>query len=314
MQVLTQIQDFFKIFINQQQAKNLSQNTINTYIRVFDKFYDYLASEVENQQIKEITDINNSFLSLYLISLEKSGLSNTTRSLHVTVLKQLLWFIADYDVKLYGILRSKITGVKVKLPEKEVKTYNDNEQAKIIGLINKLDNSRNFRDHRMSLILKLLLFHGIRISELINLKWQNVEEIYDENEGYIYKFNYTGKGSKERDLDFPISFVNKNIEIIKDHVESEYVIPSSKGTKSYRHSIYESVKSLLAVQGIKEVWLHKFRHTFGQNKVNEGVNSSTITELMGHSNPAVTYKFYLRNNKKAKRKAILGGLPTNFKK
>ena len=241
--------------------------------------------------------------------LENAALSGTSRKLHITVLKQLFWYIADTDIQKYGILRSKVTGVKIKLVDKEVAAFNDNEQSKIIGVIQRLDASNNFRDHRMALILKLLLFHGIRIDELINLKWSNVEEIYDENEGYIHRFRYMGKGSKERDLEFPISFTEKNFEIIKKHISSEYVIPGSTGQRSFRNSIYLSVRSLLAKQGISAVWLHKFRHTFGQNKVNEGVNSTTITELMGHANPMVTYKFYLRNNKKAKRKAILQGLP-----
>lgn len=309
MEILQEIQIFINMFIAQQKAKNLSKNTISIYNKIFEQFYDYLADEIDNCQIQAITDINNVFLTSYIIMLENKKLSDTTRKLHATVLKQLFWYIADSDIQKYGILRSKVTGVKIKLADKEVASFNDNEQAKIIGLINRLDSSNNFRDHRMSLILKLLLFHGIRIDELISLKWQDIEEVYDDNDGYIYKFWYMGKGSKERDLDFPINFTEKNFEIIKKHIDSEYVIPSSTGKQSFRNSIYISVRSLLAKQGIKSVWLHKFRHTFGQNKVNEGVNSTTITELMGHTNPTVTYKFYLRNNKKAKRKAILEGLP-----
>lgn len=87
-------------------------------------------------------------------------------------------------------------------------------------------------------------------------------------------------------------------------------MPGQPGIEAIATVFICRLKKLFNNQGIKDVWLHKFRHTFGQNKVNEGVNSATITELMGRVNPAVTYKFYLRNNKKAKRKAILNGLPS----
>ena len=311
MEILSEIQKYIKLFEINQKAKNLSQNTIVAYARIFDLFYDYLAGEVENSQLEKITDINNSFLANYLYLLKNDNMSDATRQLHNTVLQQFFWFIADTELEKYGILKSKVTGVKIKVADKEVESFTEADQSKIIGLINFLDKSNNFRDHRLSLILKLLLFHGIRIDELINLKWADIEEVYDENEGYIFKFWYTGKGKKERDLDFPISFTEKNFEIIKKHITSEFVIPGSTGNKSFRNSIYGSVKAILAKQGISNVWLHKFRHTFGQNKVNEEVNISTITELMGHATPAVTFKYYLRNNKKAKRKAILNGLPIN---
>jgi integrase len=307
--LLIELQNYFKKFIDNQKAKNLSQNSIITYSRIFDTFYDYLSGQMQDESNQSLLDVNNSVLAGYLIELHNEGLSDTTRKLHVTVLKQLFWFIADTEPDKYGALRSKVTGIKVKTVDREVESFNEDEQAKIISLINSLDESKNFRDQRLSLILKLLMFHGVRIDELINLKWENVEEIHDDVAGYVYKFWYMGKGSKERDLDFPMAFVEKNFDAIKKHIDSEFVIPGSTGKRSFRNSIYSSVRELLSKQGIQNVYLHKFRHTFGQNKVNEGVNSTTITELMGHASPIVTYKFYLRNNKKAKRNAILQGLP-----
>ncbi len=307
--ILEEIQKFYKLFLENQIAKNLSKNSIDTYNRVFDKFYDFLASENEIFQLKSLIDINNAYLASYLLHLESLGLGSTTRKLHVTVIKQFFWFIADSDLEKYEILKSRVTGIKVKTIDKEVDVYTDSEQQKIIATIKLLDKSKNFRDHRISLILKLLLFHGVRINELISLKWENIEEIEDEVYGCLYKFWYMGKGSKERDLDIPMAFVQKNFDVIKNHGESPYVIPGSTGEKSFRNSIYNTIRILLNKQGIKNVTLHKFRHTFGHNKVNEGVNSITITELMGHANPIITHKFYLRNNKKAKKSAILSGLP-----
>lgn len=311
MNILEDIKKFYKQFLEMQIAKNLAQNTIKIYTMVFEQFYDYLAGEVNDAQVNNLCDVNNSFLAGYIANLKSNDLSDTTRKLHVTILKQFFWFIADSDPK-YSILRSKITGIKVKLADKEVEAFSDDEQSKINGLILQLDQSKNFRDHRMSLILKLLLYHGIRVDELINLKWSDVKEVYDDFYGYVYRFKYMGKGSKERDLDFTTSFVAKNFEIIKNHIASDYVVPSSTGKRSFRNSIYLSVRSLLEKQNISKVWLHKFRHTFGQNKVNEGVNSATITELMGHYGPDVTFKFYLRGNRKAKRKAILDGIPSDI--
>ena len=293
------------MFYNEQKAKQLSKNSLSVYNRIYEHFYQYLANSVDNQQIAIINDVNNVILVDYLNNL---NLANTSKQLHITVIKQFLWFIADYDIQKHGILKNKVTGVTIKKIDKPVDVFSEFEQQKIKNLIQELDQTNGLKNNRLSLILKLLLFHGVRVSELCNLTWDDVTTEYDDVYGEIYKFHYLGKGQKVRDLDFPVLFIQNNIEAIRAKITSAYVVPSLTGNISTRENIYTTVKIHLAQIGIHNAYLHKFRHTFGQNQVNKGVNITTITELMGHSNPNVTFKFYLRGNKKAKRSAILESL------
>ena len=305
IKMLAEINNYWQIFYNEQKAKQLSKNSLMVYNRIYDYFYQYLADSVDNKQISLINDINNATLVDYV---NKLNLANTSKQLHITVIKQFLWFIADNDIQKHGILKNKVTGVTIKKIDKPVDAFSEVEQQKIKNLIQELDKTNGLKNNRLSLILKLLLFHGVRISELCNLTWDDVSVEYDDVHGEIYKFNYLGKGQKVRDLDFPVLFVQSNIDIIRAKIPSEYVVPSLSGKVSTRENIYTTVKIHLRKIGITDVYLHKFRHTFGQNQVNKGVNITTITELMGHSNPNVTFKFYLRGNKKAKRSAILDSL------
>ena len=238
--------------------------------------------------------------------------ADLTKQLHISVIKQFLWFIADYDIKKHGILKNKVTGVNIKKIDKPVDVFSETEQQKIRQLIQELDKTNGLKNNRLSLILKLLMFHGVRISELCGLTWDFVSTEYDDIHGEIYKFSYIGKGNKIRELDFPILFIQSNLDVIRNSLMSNYVIPSLSGNISTRENIYTTVKLHLEKIGIKNVYLHKFRHTFGQSQVNNGVNITTITELMGHSNPNVTFKFYLRGNKKAKRSAIITALYNDF--
>ena len=303
--MLTEINKHWQTFINEQKAKQLAKNSLSVYSAIYEYFYQYLADSVDNHQLSAINDINNSTLVDYLAQLK---FANTTKQLHITIIKQFLWFIADNDIQKHGILKNKVTGVTIKKIDKPVEVFNEIEQQKIKHLIQELDKTNGLKNNRLSLILKLLLFHGVRISELCNLTWENVTIEYDNIYGEIYKFNYMGKGQKVRDLDFPILFIQSNIDIIRAKISSKHVVPSLSGNTSTRENIYTTVKIHLNKIGITDVYLHKFRHTFGQNQVNKGVNITTITELMGHSNPNVTFKFYLRGNKKAKRSAIIEGL------
>ncbi|MFN7094853.1 MAG: tyrosine-type recombinase/integrase, partial [Burkholderiales bacterium] len=261
-----------------------------------------------------LMDINRYFLNNYIIWLGEQGLQRRSQHLNITVIKQYLTFIADSDIKKYGSLKSNITGVKVKFEQKEAESFNQDEQAKIIGVIKQLDQSKTFTANRMTLILKVLLFHGVRIDELINLTWNKVSEEYDEADGYIYKFTYMGKGVKERSLDFPISFIAKNLEVIKKHIQSDYVIPSSTGCKMSQGNIFKAVKQLLEKQGITKHGLHIFRHTFGDNNAAMNINLAVMSKLMGHSNTSITSKYYVRVNDKTKRDAVFKGIDSLTKK
>lgn len=303
--MLAEIHKHWQSFINEQKAKQLAKNSLSVYNTIYEYFYQYLADSVDNQQLAGINDINNAILVDYLAQLK---LANTSKQLHITIIKQFLWFIADNDIQKHGILKNKVTGVTLKKIDQPVEVFSEIEQQKIKKLIQVLDKSNGLKNNRLALILKLLLFHGVRVSELCNLTWDDVAVEYDDIYGEIYKFSYLGKGQKVRSLDFPTLFVQSNLEIIRAKLSSPYVIPSLTGKISTRENIYTTVKIHLNKLGISNVYLHKFRHTFGHNQVNQGVNLTTITELMGHSNPNVTFKFYLRGNNKAKRSAIIEGL------
>lgn len=304
MTILVVLEKFKELFINSKKASSNSKNSLRTYNSILEKFYEFVASEVDIHDNLKITDINRYFLNNYIIWLNDSKLSRRTQHQHINIVKQFLTFIADSDIREYGAIKVNITGVKVKFEQKEVESFNQDEQSKIIGLIKQLDKSKNFTANRNALILKMLLFHGIRISELINLTWDKVQEDYDEEDGCIYKFIYMGKGSKERSLDFPIGFISNNLEIIKSHIKSNYVVPSSTGGKMAQGNIFKAVKILLQKQGINKFGLHIFRHTFGDNSAALDINLAVMSKLMGHSSTSITSKYYVRVNNKTKRNAV----------
>lgn len=308
MQILEIINKYSNLFLDSKKAASGSKNSIRTYTLILERFYDFVADELDKHQTLVITDINRYFLNNYIIWLGEQGLKRNSQHLNITIIKQFLIFIADSDLKQYGMLKLNITGVKVKLEQKEAESFNQDEQNRIIDYIKKLDQAKIFTANRNSLILKMLLFHGIRIDELINLTWDKVQEEYDEADGYVYRFTYTGKGAKERSLDFPEVFISKNLEIIKQHISSNYVVPSSTGGKMSQGNIFKAVKKILTKLGIDKFGLHIFRHTFGDNNAAMNINLAVMSKLMGHSNTSITSKYYVRVTNKTKREAVFKGI------
>jgi hypothetical protein len=60
--------------------------------------------------------------------------------------------------------------------------------------------------------------------------------------GYVYRFTYTEKWTKKQNLDFPVISINNNLKVIKQHISSDYVIPSSTGGKMSQGNIFKSKK------------------------------------------------------------------------
>ena len=149
------------------------------------------------------------------------------------------------------------------------------------------------------------MYTGIRISELINLKWTDISEYSDENQGIVYVLLIKGKGNKERYTYIAYDIILKNIEYLKDKsAHSTYIFLTTHGNICNRSMLYEGVDNLLSKAGIKKSGLHIFRHTFARTLVDKDVNLSTIKDLLGHSNITITAQFYAKSNENAKRNAL----------
>ena len=170
-----------------------------------------------------------------------------------------------------------------------------------MNLTSKLDTKDGFLPNRNSLLLKILLFTGVRISELINIKWTDVEECSDH-----YEILIKGKGNKERKTYLSKDHAEVNISCLQNMAhKGEYLISTGKGLQCDRKNMFSLVNGLLAKAFVTKQGLHIFRHTLARNLVDQNYNLSVIKEVLGHSNITITAQFYAMADENAKRKALL---------
>lgn len=132
------------------------------------------------------------------------------------------------------------------------------------------------------LILKILYGCGLRVSELVNLKKEDV----NFNEGLIHI--KLSKGRKDRFVKIP--------ESLKDELESyckldenKPLFPSNRGEKLTTATIQKIVKNSAKKASIKkEVYPHLFRHSFATHLLEQGVDLRIIQKLLGHSDIKTT--------------------------
>ncbi len=292
---------YYNLYIEEKTASNLTKNSIDTYTRILERFYDYVSDELAENEFLSLKEINKYFLNSYVLKLQKNELSKKTQQLHILVLKNYLWFLADNDIKKYGYLKTNIHGFKIKAEQKEKESFSQDDQHRILSLTNKLDEKDGFLPNRNSLLLKILLFTGVRISELINIKWIDIQDCTDH-----YEILIKGKSNKERKTYLSKNYAEININCLENlSNKSTYLISTGKGLQCDRKNLFSLVNGLLAKACVSKQGLHIFRHTLARNLVEQNYNLSVIKEVLGHSNITITAQFYAKADENSKRKALL---------
>lgn len=160
-------------------------------------------------------------------------------------------------------------------------------------------------------ILETLYSCGLRVSELIDLRFSN---IYAE-EGYISVF---GKGRKQRIVPIAPSALQEirnynafRYELDVKHGFEDFVFLNRFGRKLSRIMVFNIVKRYCTEAGIqKEVSPHTFRHTFATHLLEGGANLRAIQMMLGHEQITTT-EIYTKVDSHMLREEILTCHPRN---
>ena len=251
--------------------RKLSDNTLDSYEENLIMFDNYL-----NKKTSSITtdDIRN-----FLVTLNDK--SDRTRAHYITVLNNYFTFLLSE-----GIIKSnpceEISQPKL---SKKLPNYLTIEEIDNLLDIN-LETPLDFRNKAM---LELLYASGLRISELLNLKLNDIS--FDED---ILKV--VGKGDKQRivpigdvALEYLKLYINEYRNLILRNKQSEYLFINNNGNQMTRQGFFKILKKQCMLKGIKkEVSPHTLRHSFASHLLNNGADLRTIQELLGHSDISTT--------------------------
>ncbi|MCS6948315.1 MAG: site-specific tyrosine recombinase XerD [Steroidobacteraceae bacterium] len=143
--------------------------------------------------------------------------------------------------------------------------------------------------HRDRTMLEVLYATGLRVSELVNLKYNQV----NLNQGVI---RVLGKGNRERLI--PLGeeavrwlgeFINgARSEILLDRT-TDYLFPTRRGDRMTRQAFWHIIKRYARKSSIdKELSPHTLRHAFATHLLNHGADLRVVQMLLGHSDLSTT--------------------------
>jgi integrase/recombinase XerD len=280
--------------------KGLAENSIFAYQNDVAKLHDFSVSIDKNAE-----QISYNDLKLFIAALYDLGLSARTQARIISGIKQFYGYLLleNYiTVDPSELLDQPKIGRK--LPE--VLTIEE-----IDRLIDSLDMSKT-ESHRNKAIIETLYSCGLRVSELVNLRFS---DLFFE-EGFI---RVIGKGNKERLVPVSAS-VEKEISIYNDHIrrhqnikkgDENVVFLNRRGGKLTRVMIFTIIKDLAERIGLqKTISPHTFRHSFATHLLEGGANLRAIQEMLGHESITTT-EIYTHLDQRYLKEAILSFHPRN---
>lgn len=259
--------------------KNFSPQTILNYKLDLDEFQKFYESETNESEISKASKIH---LRTYLMKLSGASLSERSINRKISSLKSYY----KYLLKIDQIETSPASGIKT------LKQYNKVQLPFSEEELNQLFSSdeifpNNFEGIRDKLILDLFYQTGMRRSELINLKIQDIK--FSEK-----NIKVLGKRNKERIIPVNEHLLNQ-IGIYLDLRQNEFpmggevIFVTSKGKPFYDKLVYNTVNYYLSHVSTKHKKSpHMLRHSFATHLLNRGAELNAVKELLGHSSLSAT--------------------------
>lgn len=282
--------------------RGLADNSILAYQNDVQKLVDYSIP-----RNKTVIDLNYNDLKDFVAVLYDLGLSARSQARIISGLKQFFGYLMlENEIKDDPSELLELPKIGRKLPE-----FLTIEEIDL--LIDSIDLSKN-EGHRNRAILETLYSCGLRVSELVNLRFS---DLFFE-EGFI---RVIGKGNKERLV--PVSpSVEKEMGIYNDFIRCHQTIQpgnenivflNRRGAKLTRVMIFTIVKDLSELAGIsKNISPHTFRHSFATHMIEGGANLRAVQEMLGHESITTT-EIYTHLDQRFLRDAIISFHPRNAK-
>jgi integrase/recombinase XerC len=285
--------------------RRYSEKTVTTYEDVLSRFVRWVFKDEEPSDNQIIESLNRSELRGYMVSLmEEGGLTPKSVSLHMSALSGFCSFLVKEDLMKSNPVRT-ISRPKIqkRLPEyyreEAIREYFDKtadyasrELLDTFISSPESEHGKALYERRLArLIISILYDTGLRRSELIGLKIENVDFARQT-------LKVVGKGNKMREIPL-LTALCQEILLYLEAVEAlmcgkrslkEPLLVTFRGRPLYPVFVDRTVKTELGeVKGITgRKSPHVLRHSIATELMNEGTDLNSIKEMLGHSSLATT--------------------------
>ena len=249
-------------------VKKTSRNTELSYQRDLMKMMHFL----QKQKVEDAKEVTETALNSYILDLEKNGMSAATVSRNIASMKGFyLYLWKEGSISSDPAEKLKAPKVEKKLPE----IMSVEEMERLL----RQPGDRTSKGLRDTAMLELLYATGIRVTELISLKMDDVNwkldyiVCRDRNKERIIPFGPKAKKALEHYLK------EARGQLIGDK-KCEMLFPNCSGEGMSRQGFWKLLKQYVKQAGIEmEITPHTLRHSFAAHLVENGADLHVVQEL-----------------------------------
>lgn len=266
--------------------RGLSNNTLSSYKRDLTKLFNYLKT----RQINSIDKVSRQTITSFMLDEKDKGLSANSISRELACLKSFYKFLLKENR-----VREDITSV-IESPKLWKRLPNVLSLDEVETLL-KAPNVKDVMGVRDRAMLELMYATGMRVSELINLKMDDV----NIKVGFVKCF---GKGGKERIVPFGkkakesiVRYIEKSRPLLLKKKISNFLFLTRLGRLMSRQTFWKTVKRYTRKSRIKkDITPHSLRHSFATHILERGADLRIVQEMLGHADISTT-QIYTHVNK-----------------
>lgn len=255
-------------------AQNYSANTIRNYVKSFNFFLR--VNEYQNPDI--LTEMQ---IVRHLAGMTEKGLSSS--SLGVLVNALLYYFRM--------VLKRDTFEIRMPRPRKEHHLPTVLTMEECFRIFSYVDNPKH------KLLLLIGYGAGLRRSEIVTLKWQDI--LFEEHKIHVKQT----KGNKDRIVMLPYSIVEVLRDYRKFYPNDDWVFAGQyKGEALSSRTVQQVMKNAVTKAGLeKKATVHTLRHSFATHLLEGGTDIRYIQQLLGHSSIKTTMVYTHITPKAAKK-------------
>lgn len=258
--------------------KGYSEKTIKAYETDLHQFEDFILADVGRF---DIYNIDSSDIRRWMMNLYEKSVAARSVNRKLSTLRSFYKYL-----QREGVVEKNPTR-KILAPKTGKRLPSFVREEEMENLLSNVPFDNDFKGLRDKLVIELLYGTGMRLSELLSLKVEDVN-------AYTSSIKVLGKRNKHRII--PVTTqLNKIIsEYLRFRKEcfpdsDNSLILSNKGNPGYEALIYRICKKHIElVSSVHKKSPHVLRHTFATVLLNNGADLNVIKELLGHSNIATT--------------------------
>ena len=280
------IVDFTEYLRNEKKS---SENTVLSYARDLKGFCRFM----KESGVLDPAKVNRTNVMAYVYELQKQQKAGATVSRNIASIRSFFQFLQRKG----AVTENPAADLELPKVEKKVPEILSLEKVELLLEQPSGEEDKEVRDKAM---LELLYATGIRVTELISLKVEDIN----------LPLEYIRCGSDAKSRIIPIGAqakfsLRRYLEKVREHMilrpDEETLFVNCNGKPMTRQGFWKIIKAYAKKAGIEEdITPHMLRHSFAAHLIENGADLRSVQEMLGHSDISTTQIYTKLTNQKLK--------------